>query len=102
MGIAVFRTVENRRSMIRSTNGGYTTAIDPNGKRIGELEPFTEGFLLAEVPVYNSKNTLYTRFGDWFNSLSIIISILGLCWGLLIKYKPIKRTADLVRLENES
>lgn len=87
MGIAIFRTVENRRSMIRSTNGGYTTAIDPNGKRIDELEPFTEGYLLAEVPVFNSKTTLYTRFGDWFDILSIIISIVGLGWGFIFKYK---------------
>lgn len=90
MGIAVFRTVENRRSMIRSTNGGFTTAIDPNGKRIAELEPFTEGYLLAEVPVYNSKMTFYTKWGDWFDILSIFISIAGLIGGVLLKYKKFK------------
>ncbi|MBB6478664.1 apolipoprotein N-acyltransferase [Spirochaeta isovalerica] len=87
MGIAVFRTIENRRSMIRSTTGGFTTVIDPNGKRIAELEPFTEGYLISDVPVYNERTTIYTKFGNWLDILSIILSFSGIALGILLKIK---------------
>lgn len=92
MGISVFRTIENRRTLIRSTTGGYTTVIDPNGKRIAELEPFTEGYLITDTPVYNDRTTIYTRFGNWLDVLAVIVSIGGLLFGLFLKLsKKIKK-----------
>ncbi|MBI9096952.1 MAG: apolipoprotein N-acyltransferase [Spirochaetaceae bacterium] len=87
MAIAIFRTIENRRSMIRSTTGGFTTVIDPNGKRLGELEPFTDGFLITETPVFRDRTTIYTIWGNWFDILSVIISLVGLVLGVLFKIK---------------
>ena len=78
---AVFRAAENRRSVIRSTNGGITCVIDPNGKIIDEIDPFIEGYLTADVPVYTDTETLYTKYGDWFGAASVIISILALLYG---------------------
>lgn len=91
MAIAVFRTVENRRSMVRSTTGGFTTAIDPNGKRLGELEPFTENFLITDTPVYTGRTTIYTRFGNWLDISSVIISIFSLVGGIIIKLRARKK-----------
>ncbi|WP_076489574.1 apolipoprotein N-acyltransferase [Alkalispirochaeta americana] len=65
MGMAVFRAVENRRSMVRSTNGGMTAIIDPNGVLLDLYPPFVEGFLAGDVPVYYERTTLYTAWGDW-------------------------------------
>jgi apolipoprotein N-acyltransferase len=65
MSMAVFRAVENRRSMVRSTNAGMTVIIDPNGRITANLAPFTEGFLSGRVPVISSRTTPYTRWGDW-------------------------------------
>ncbi|TVR67760.1 MAG: apolipoprotein N-acyltransferase [Spirochaetaceae bacterium] len=65
MGMAVFRAVENRRSVVRSTNGGMTTIIDPNGRLLDLYPPFKEGFLVGDVPVYTGGSTLYTAHGDW-------------------------------------
>ena len=61
---AVFRAVENRRSMVRSTSSGQTCAIDPNGRILAMAEPFTEAWLVAEVPVV-TPSTIYTRYGDY-------------------------------------
>jgi len=66
MTMAVFRAIENRRSVVRSTNGGMTNIIDPNGRILSALPPFTEGYLRGTVPVYTAARTLYTRWGDWF------------------------------------
>jgi apolipoprotein N-acyltransferase len=61
--MAVFRAVENRRSMVRSTASGQTCSVDPNGKVLALAPPFTESWLTAEVPVLDF-NSLYTRWGD--------------------------------------
>ena len=64
--LGLFRAVENRRSMVRSTNGGMTAIIDPDGRLLQVLEPFTADYLLGAVPVVDGPHTLYTRWGDWF------------------------------------
>ena len=62
MTMAVFRAVENRRSVVRSTNGGMTNIIDPNGRILAALPPFTEGYLSGTVPVHTASKT-FTRGG---------------------------------------
>jgi apolipoprotein N-acyltransferase len=73
--MAIFRSVENRRSMVRATTAGLTSVIDPNGKILAKLEPFTQDYLIAEVPVYTGHTTIYNRWGDWFEKLLLILAI---------------------------
>ncbi|MDC7239853.1 MAG: apolipoprotein N-acyltransferase, partial [Spirochaetales bacterium] len=77
VGMAVFRSVENRRSMVRSTNGGFTCLIDPNGKIVDWLEPFTADVLTVDVPVYDGITTLYTATEHLFDRLVMILATLG-------------------------
>ena len=81
MSIAAFRALENKRTLVRSTNGGITCVIDPNGRITDMLPPFTEDYLIADVPVYTATQTLYTRWGDWFAVLVSILAGLGLAGG---------------------
>ena len=83
MSIALFRAVENRRTLVRATNGGITCVIDPNGRITAQLAPFTEGFLSAVAPVYTQGRTLYSRWGDWFALLCLGLSAAGLAAALL-------------------
>ncbi len=76
MSMAVFRAVENKRTVVRSTNGGITCSIDPNGKILDMLKPFIEGYLITTVPVYTGRETLFTRWGDWFAWFSLLLSVL--------------------------
>lgn len=80
--IAVFRAVENRRSLIRSTTGGFTCVVDPNGKITDFLEPFTQDILTKEVPVYEESSTIFTRTGIWFENLTLIA--VGLLFAYMI------------------
>jgi len=82
LSMAVFRTVENRRSMVRSTASGQTCAIDPNGKILSMAEPFAETWLSAEVPIVSS-STLYTRFGDFLGKAFAWSAFLVLISGLI-------------------
>lgn len=93
MAMAVFRATENQRSVIRSTNSGMTTVIDPNGRMQGILEPFTEGYMVRDVPVYTAGTTLYTRWGDWAAWAAVVLSVLALGWGI-IRWGMIRLTAD--------
>lgn len=91
MAMAVFRSVENRRTMVRSTNGGMTTSIDPNGKIIDILPPFTEDYLYSEVPIYTDTRTIYTAWGNWFPVTSTILAVVVLVGGILLRVLKLKR-----------
>jgi apolipoprotein N-acyltransferase len=88
LSMAVFRAVEIRRSMVRSTASGQTCGIDPNGKILAMAEAFTESYLTVKVPIVTA-TSLYTRFGDlwaWlFVAASGIILLIGIVRGILLK-----------------
>ena len=84
--MAVFRAIENRRSVVRSTNGGITCVIDPDGRIRESLEPFTDDILVAEVPVHDSRTTVYTRFGDYFAWIMLVAGGLTLLAGLARRF----------------
>jgi apolipoprotein N-acyltransferase len=74
--MAVFRAVENRRSMVRSTASGQTCAIDPNGRVINMAKPFAEIQLTVDVPIVKNVTSFYTRYGDFLPRICIILIIL--------------------------
>ncbi len=94
MGMAVFRAVENRRSLVRSTNGGMTTIVDPNGVIQAIYPPFVEGYLSGDVPVYTGKTTLYTRRGDWLAWFFVAAGVAStICAGAALLFRR-RRAVD--------
>jgi apolipoprotein N-acyltransferase len=87
LAMAVFRAVENSRSLARSTASGQTCAVDPRGRVIMMAPPFTESWINAELPIMNV-STLYTRYGDFLPRLFVIAVFALLIPGLL--YRIIK------------
>ncbi|MDR0760904.1 MAG: apolipoprotein N-acyltransferase [Treponema sp.] len=87
LSMAVFRAVENRRAMVRSTASGQTCGIDPNGKVLAMAPPFTEAWLTVEVPIVTGRISLYTRYGDIWPRLFLlaagIILLAGIGRGIL-------------------
>jgi apolipoprotein N-acyltransferase len=94
MAMSRFRAMENRRSMVRSTNGGITCIIDPNGRIVSSIDPFIEGYLVAETPVYTATTTLYTRWGDWFGVVMTVGAGLFLLLGIGLKLLNRRRRID--------
>jgi apolipoprotein N-acyltransferase len=78
MQMAVFRAAETRKSVVRSTNGGMTAIIDPNARITAIYEPFVEGYLVGDAPIYDGGSTLYLAWGDWFAWACIALSVVGL------------------------
>ena len=64
LSMAVFRAVENRRSMVRSTASGQTCAVDPAGRVIALAPPFREAWITVAIPIVK-EDTVYTRYGDF-------------------------------------
>jgi len=85
MQMAVFRAAETRRTVVRSTNGGMTTIIDPNAKITDILEPFVEGYLIGNAPVYTGARTLYLAWGDWFAWVGIVVAISGIIAAAVVR-----------------
>jgi apolipoprotein N-acyltransferase len=64
---AMFRTVENRRPMIRATASGLTSHVDRWGRVLATAPYYEEAYLVTDVDVPAEQvRTLYTRWGDWF------------------------------------
>jgi apolipoprotein N-acyltransferase len=83
--MAVFRAVENRRSLIRATASGQTCGIDPYGRIVAMAEPFTETFLALELPLAGESLSFYTRHGDYLGQLFVFFASIVLI-GSLIRY----------------
>jgi apolipoprotein N-acyltransferase len=73
--MARVRAVENRRWLIRSTNNGYTVSVDPYGRVYRVLPPDIRA--AADLPYeFRTDKTIYTRFGDWFAWLCVLVSVI--------------------------
>lgn len=84
--ISQMRALETGRPMLRATNSGTTAVIDPKGKVVAQLAPFTRGTLAATVQGYTGW-TPYILAG---NSLVVLPAflILGIAWFSLRKKRP--------------
>ena len=85
LGMAVFRAVENRRSLVRGTNSGMTATIDPDGRIIDMIPAFERDYMISSVPVYTERITPYTRWGNYFPVIAIVLSGLALLTGILVR-----------------
>ena len=76
--MAVFRAVECRRPLIRSSNTGISGFIDGTGKIVSQIQAFDQGYRLYR-PLFTKEITFYCRHGDLF-AKSCIIILLALCF----------------------
>ncbi len=73
--MAVFRAVENRRSVLRVANTGITGIILPSGQVASRTGLFREAVLTGEIPLVKEK-TFYTENGDVFTYACAAFSII--------------------------
>jgi apolipoprotein N-acyltransferase len=76
--MAVFRAIENRRSLVRCANTGISGFVDPVGRIVARTGLFEDAVVVRDIPVLE-RLSLYTRFGDVFPLIclgSMIASIL--------------------------
>src|SRR5262249_8397923 len=76
--IAAFRAIENRRYLVRVTNSGLTAVVDPLGRTVVRIPPFTEGSSTARVSLlnYQSTYTRYVRQRPWWALLVVSLGVI--------------------------
>jgi len=72
----MFRAVENRLPLVRSTASGLTTYVDEFGNIHGTLPYYEEAQMVTDVPLHERGRTLYTLLGDWFAYTAFVIMAL--------------------------
>ncbi len=96
LAAASLRTIETRRSLVRSGTSGFTGVIDPNGKIIASLPLFVKDELTFDVPIYDGHITIYTKYGSIidFSGYFILLGILilGIISLILEKKKSVNKT----------
>jgi apolipoprotein N-acyltransferase len=63
---ARFRAIELRRTLVRSTNGGVSGIVGPDGRIIESFPLFESVARMVEVPIFVDETTPYLEYGDWF------------------------------------
>jgi apolipoprotein N-acyltransferase len=80
--IVRMRAAENARWILRATDNGITTVIDPAGRVVRSTQEYTE--LAARFQYrYRQDQTFYTRHGDWFVALCALLAAGSLASALL-------------------
>jgi apolipoprotein N-acyltransferase len=77
--ISQMRSLETGRPMLRATNTGITAVIDPKGRVVASLPPFTEGVLTMQVQGHEGR-TPFLRFG---NSSAVMLAVLTLAGAII-------------------
>ncbi|MGD0013741.1 MAG: apolipoprotein N-acyltransferase [Bryobacteraceae bacterium] len=79
--IVRMRAAENRRWILRATNDGITSTIDPAGRLRRNLPSYVAGAARTSFS-YLSATTFYSRHGDWFVWVCIVLAAAGLAEAL--------------------
>ncbi len=74
LNMSRMRAIENRRWLLRDTNSGITTVIDPYGRLTASVQRHALTSLAARYG-YRSDQTFYTLHGDLFAYLCGIITL---------------------------
>ncbi len=82
--IAVFRAVENRRTVARAANTGISGFIDPKGKIIETTSLFKDTAVTRKVPIL-THISFYTKHGDLFAIGSMLVTLAIFAWIFVIK-----------------
>ena len=81
LDMARMRAIENRRWILRDTNTGVTTSIDPHGRGVFTTPRHVRAAFAFPYD-YRSDTTFYTRHGDWFAWICVIVMAAFLALGL--------------------
>lgn len=73
--MAVFRAVENRRSVIRAANTGISGFVDPAGRTVGHTPLFEDAVMTRKTPLLRELS-VYTQYGDLFAWMCLAFTIM--------------------------
>ncbi len=73
--LSALRSIEHRIPMVRATNTGLSGFVKASGEASLISAPYQEAYEIVEVPLpREQETTLYTRFGEWFAWLMLLVA----------------------------
>jgi apolipoprotein N-acyltransferase len=75
--LASFRSIEHRRTLVRSTNTGISAIIDPVGRIDLRTSQWTKASLAGRVPLMQGR-TVYAVLGDWIGWVCAAVALIGI------------------------
>ena len=72
---SVFRAIENGVYLVRAANTGISGFIDSKGRILAQTDLFEAATLTVTIKT-NEIRSFYTKYGDLFSYLCIILSII--------------------------
>ena len=97
LALAMMRTVEHRKWLIRSTNTGVSAFVDANGRMVKHTSIYEPEILRQSVAMMPPTRTLYSYLGDFLGWLAIIWCT-GLFW---LRRRENKRAKDVEATGND-
>ena len=73
--MAVFRTIENRKPLIRAANTGISGFIDSNGRILSKTDLFQKAVVTREIKT-DTTRSFYSKYGDLFSYIWIVLSVI--------------------------
>jgi len=74
LALASFRSIENRRALVRVTNTGVSAFVDPVGRVTSRTGVWTREVLVDSIPLMKGR-TPYQYLGDWIGWLCAALSL---------------------------
>lgn len=91
MQLAVFRAVENRVPLLRSTNSGISCLVTAAGEVVDPMEPFTQSWKIYEVETGKKEgSTFYTEHPDLLAKIAIAAIPAILATGIVTSLRRAK------------
>jgi apolipoprotein N-acyltransferase len=84
--MARFRSVENGLWMLRAANTGISAAFDQVGRVVHKIDLNSDGFFVADIPSIDNPKTFYSRFGDVFAWMCVLLTFVT--FGYAVSLKP--------------
>jgi len=84
--MAVVRSAEERKPLLRSANTGISLITDPLGNILNSTRLYEEQVITGDVFVASGEPTLYARLGNWFPRLCLVVTFF-LIIAALVKRK---------------
>ena len=85
LALASFRSIEHRRSLVRSTNTGISAFVDPVGRIVTRSGIWTREALVDRVPMMQGR-TVYALLGDWIGWICALLFLAGI--GRTLRVSP--------------
>jgi apolipoprotein N-acyltransferase len=82
--MAVMRSIETRRYLVRAANTGISGFVDPYGRILRRSDIFVRETMAAQVRLVNEQ-TFYTRHGDWLLALSALVTLAAVLRAVFIR-----------------